>query len=154
MPTSSQTYVTLRQFMLPEHANAQGNVHGGSILRLVDEAGALAAMRHARSHVVTVAIDSMVFLEPVMVGDLLTLNAWLTYVGTTSMEAKIEVLAENVITGRTTRTNEAFAVYVAIDEHSKPKSAPALDAITPEEKAEMARALERRAHRLARRSPK
>ncbi len=152
MTTSLETLVTLRQFMLPEHANAMGNVHGGSILRLVDEAGALAAMRHARSHVVTVAIDSMVFLEPVMVGDLLTLNAWLTYVGRTSMETKIEVLAENVITGRTTRTNEAFAVYVALDEHRKPKSAPPLEAVTPEEKLEMERALKRREARLARKS--
>lgn len=154
MPTSSETLVTLRQFMLPEHANARGNVHGGSILRLVDEAGALAAMRHARSHVVTVAIDSMVFLEPVLVGDLLTLNAWLTYVGRTSMEAKIEVLAENVITGRTTRTNEAFAVYVALDENNKPKTAPELHAVTIDELAEMERALHRRNARLARRPPK
>jgi uncharacterized protein (TIGR00369 family) len=152
MTTSSQTLVTLRQFMLPEHANAMGNVHGGSILRLVDEAGALAAMRHARSHVVTVAIDSMVFLEPVLVGDLLTLNAWVTYVGRTSLETRIEVLAENVITGRTTRTNEAFAVYVALDEHHKPKSAPPLEAVTPEEKAAMEQALKRRDARLARKS--
>jgi uncharacterized protein (TIGR00369 family) len=154
MPTSSDTLVTLCQFMLPEHANARGNVHGGSILKLVDEAGALAAMRHARSHVVTVAIDSMVFLEPVLVGDLLTLNAWLTYVGKTSMEAKIEVLAENVITGKTTRTSEAFAVYVALDDQHKPKGAPPLEAVTPEEIAEMKRALERRNARLARRTSK
>ena len=89
----------LSMLMNPEHANALGNVHGGVIMKLVDEAGGLAAMRHARSPVVTVAIDSMTFDEPIYVGNLVTLTAELTYIGRTSMEVRVSVAAEDPLTG-------------------------------------------------------
>src|SRR5579863_6887606 len=93
--TPAGSRVRLSVVMNPEHANALGNVHGGVIMKLVDEAGALAAMRHARSIVVTVAIDSMTFMEPVYVGNLVTVDAEITYVGRTSIETRVTVSAED-----------------------------------------------------------
>src|SRR5512134_1357050 len=87
--------VTLSQLMHPEHANLLGNVHGGWIMKLVDEAGALACMRHSQRRVVTVAIDSLIFRHPIRIGDLVTLSAEVTFTGRTSMEAEVQVQAEN-----------------------------------------------------------
>src|SRR5512134_2427020 len=101
----SASRITLSQLMHPEHANLLGNVHGGSIMKLVDEAGALACMRHAQRKAVTVAIDSMTFRQPIKIGDLVILNAEVTYTGRTSMEVTVEVLAENPLTGEQTHTN-------------------------------------------------
>ena len=112
--------VTLSQLMHLEHANLLGNVHGGWIMKLVDEAGALASMRHAQRKVVTVAIDSMVFRQPIRLGDLIILNAEVTYTGRTSMEVQVEVQAENPITGERTHTNTAYLVYVALDDYGRP----------------------------------
>src|SRR5215475_11324532 len=107
-----------------DQANSLGNVHGGAIMKLVDEAGALASIRHARSLVVTVAMDSMTFMEPIYVGNLVTLDAELTYVGKTSMEVRVSVVAENVLTGIRTHTNTAYLVYVAVDANSRPQAVP------------------------------
>src|SRR5512137_1098715 len=87
--------IQLAQMMQPEHANSQGNVHGGWIMKLVDEAGALASTRHAAHRTVTVAIDRMVFHHPIHIGDLVILNAQVTYAGNTSMEVEVEVTAED-----------------------------------------------------------
>ena len=145
--TIAESRVMLSQFMNIDHANAQGNVHGGSIMKLADEAGALAAMRHARCNVVTVVMDSMTFMEPIYVGNVVTLRAELTYVGTTSMEARVEVTAENPLTGNTTTTNTAYLVYVAIDHHGRPQPVPPLIAKTEEERARMQEAQERQQYR-------
>jgi uncharacterized protein (TIGR00369 family) len=134
--------------MHPEHANLLGNVHGGWIMKLVDEAGALACMRHAQRKVVTVSIDSMVFRQPIRIGDLIILNAEVTYAGRTSMEAEVHVLAENPITGEQTHTNTAYLVYVALDDEGRPTSVPRLEAETEEEKHRMEEAKERQERRL------
>jgi acyl-CoA hydrolase len=131
-----------------EHANLLGNVHGGWIMKLVDEAGALACMRHAQKKVVTVAMDSMTFREPIKIGDLIILNAEVTYTGRTSMEVEVRVLAENPITGEQTHTNNAYLVYVALDDEGKPTSVPPLKAETDEEKQKMEKAKERQERRL------
>jgi len=144
----SASRVTLSQLMHPEHANLLGNVHGGWIMKLVDEAGALACMRHAQKKVVTVAIDSMTFREPIRIGDLIILNAEVSYTGRTSMEAEVHVIAENPVTGEQTHTNTAYLVYVALDDEGKPAPVPSLKAETPEEKSKMADALERQERRL------
>lgn len=112
--------------MQPEHANIRGDVHGGWIMKLADEAGALAAMRHAQCRVVTVAIDQMSFHEPIRIGDLVTLTAEVTYVGRTSLEVRVQVLAENPVTGAQTHTNTAYLVYVALDDEGTPTPAPRL----------------------------
>jgi len=136
--------------MQPEHANNLGHVHGGWIMKLVDEAGALACMRHAQRRVVTVAVDSLVFREPIKIGDLVNLRAEVTYAGRTSMEAEVEVLAENPITGERTHTNTAYLVYVALDDEGRPTAVPQLITETEGEKRRMAQAEERQRHRLSR----
>ena len=144
----SASRIQLAQFMQPEHANTQGNVHGGWIMKLVDEAGALASTRHAAHRTVTVAIDRMVFHHPIHIGDLVLFNAEVTYAGRTSMEVEVDVTAENPITGEQVHTNAAFLVYVAIDEHGKPTQVPPLLAETSEEEARIAAAKERQRKRL------
>ncbi len=135
--------------MHPEHANLLGNVHGGWIMKLVDEAGALACMRHAQKKVVTVAIDSMTFRQPIKIGDLVVLNAEVTYTGRTSMEAMVRVIAENPVTGEQTHTNTAYLVYVALDNKGRPTTVPALVTKTEEEKQRMEQAKKRQAYRIS-----
>lgn len=144
----SASRVTLSQLMHPEHANLLGNVHGGWIMKLVDEAGALACMRHAQRKVVTVAIDSMVFRQPIRLGDLVIINAEVSYAGRTSMEAEVHVIAEDPVTGERTHTNTAYLVYVALDDHGRPTTVPGLKAETEEEKLRMQKAEERQEYRL------
>jgi uncharacterized protein (TIGR00369 family) len=140
--------ISIAQLMQPEHANNLGNVHGGWIMKLVDEAGALTCMRHAQRRVVTVAIDSMVFRQPIRIGDLIILNAEVAYTGRTSMEAEVQVQAENPITGERTHTNTAYLVYVALDDDGDPIPVPPLKAETEEEKQKMEQANERQHRRL------
>jgi uncharacterized protein (TIGR00369 family) len=123
---ASASQVELNQQMMPSDANPLGNVHGGQIMKLIDEAGALAAMRHARRPVVTITMDSVSFLSPVRVGHLLTLRGSVNWVGRTSLEVGVRVEAENPITGDITHTNSAYAVYVALDDSGKPCSVPPL----------------------------
>lgn len=147
----SASRVTLSQLMHPEHANLLGNVHGGWIMKLVDEAAALSCMRHAQRKVVTVAIDSMVFRQPIRIGDLIILHAEVTYAGRTSMEAEVQVLAENPITGEQTHTNTAYLVYVALDDEGKPTAVPPLRYETDDEKRKAEAAKERQARRMKQR---
>jgi uncharacterized protein (TIGR00369 family) len=143
--------VTLSQLMHLEHANLLGNVHGGWIMKLVDEAGALACMRHAQKKVVTVAIDSMTFRQPIRIGDLIILNAEVTYTGRTSMEVEVQVSAENPITGRRIPTNTAYLVYVALDNEGNPTAVPPLQTETDDEKRRAEEARERQQRRLKQR---
>lgn len=146
----AESRVTLSTMMNPEHANALGNVHGGVIMKLVDEAGGFAAMRHARSPAVTVAIDSMTFDEPIFVGNIVTLIAELTYAGRTSMEVRVTVSAEDPMTGSRIDTNVAYLVYVAIDGHGRPRPVPPLCLETPEEQLRFEQAKERQTDRKRR----
>jgi uncharacterized protein (TIGR00369 family) len=144
----SASRIILSQLMHPEHANLLGNVHGGWIMKLVDEAGALTCMRHAQRKVVTVTIDSMDFRQPIRIGDLVILNAEVSYTGRTSMEATVEVHAENPITGEQTHTNTAYLVYVALDDSGRPTPVPQIQAETEDDKQKMERARERQQRRL------
>ena len=143
--------ITISQLMHPEHANLLGNVHGGWIMKLVDEAGALACMRHAQKRVVTVAIDSMIFRQPIRIGDLIILNAEVTYAGHTSLEVEVQVLAENPITGERTHTNTAYLVYVALDDEGKPTAVPPIQFETEDEIHKAEEAKERQERRLKQR---
>lgn len=145
----SASKISIAQLMQPEHANNLGNVHGGWIMKLVDEAGALACMRHAQRRVVTVAIDQLIFRQPIRIGDLVILNAEVTYAGKTSMEAEVQVTAENPITGEQTHTNTAYLVYVALDRNGNPAPVPGLLPETDEDKERMNKAQARQQHRLA-----
>jgi uncharacterized protein (TIGR00369 family) len=147
---AADSQVVLSQFMQPEHANVMGNVHGGVLMKLIDEAGGLCATRHARRPTVTVAVDPLRFLSPVHVGDLVTFNAHLNYVGRTSMEADVHVEAENILTGQRTHTNDAYLVYVALDDLGKPIEVPRLIVETAEEQRQWELGKQRQADRLAR----
>lgn len=150
----SDSQVRLSLPMNPDLANALGNVHGGEIMKLVDEAGGFAAMKHARNVTVTVAMDSMTFLSPVHVGSLLTLNASVNWVGRTSIEVGIRVEAENVITGHVTHTNSAYLVYVALDQYGQPTPVPPLVVETEQEKRRWQQGAARQEHRLEQALPR
>jgi uncharacterized protein (TIGR00369 family) len=149
-PASSK--VMLHQLMTPEHSNGFGNVHGGVIMRIVDEAGAICAMRHAQRPCVTIAIDSMTFREPVHVGALLMCEARVSYVGRTSIETAVHVHAENPITGETTHTNSAFVVYVALGDDGRPCAVPELELRSEEDRKHFEDGIARQKHRVAHRT--
>jgi acyl-CoA hydrolase len=143
--------VVLTQLMGPVDANALGNVHGGVLMKLCDEAGGMAATKHARRPAVTVVVDSMAFHSPVQVGDLVTVTAEITWVGRTSMETRVVVTAENVLSGEVTHTNTAYFVYVALDEEGKPTAVPRLVCETAEAQERFERAQVRQQYRLEQR---
>ncbi len=147
----SDSRVTLSQLMQPHHASYLGFVHGGEIMRLIDEVGALACMRHARRPVVTVAVDQIFFNEPIRIGDLVILTAEVSYVGRTSMEVEVQVVAENPLTGERRHTNTAYLVYVALDEHGRPTPVPRLVLETEDQRRRFREAEERQRLRLQRR---
>ena len=148
--TPERSAITLQQLMLPEHANQLGAVHGGVVMKAVDEAGAICAMRHARRPCVTVCVDSMEFHCPVQVGQLLRCQARVTWTGRTSVEVWINVEAEDIITGKVTHTNSAHVVYVALDELGHTALVPALELVADEDQRLWAAALARRQQRLGR----
>jgi uncharacterized protein (TIGR00369 family) len=147
--TVSASRIKISQLMQPEHANNLGNVHGGVIMKLVDEAGALACMRHAQQRVVTVAVDQMTFRQPIRLGDLVTLTAEVSYVGRTSMEAEVHVEAENPITGERTFTNDAYLVYVALDQDGNPVPVPPLIPEMEDQRLRMQEGKARQEYRLS-----
>jgi len=149
--TPDQSAVTLHQLMLPEHANQLNNVHGGVIMKIMDEAGAICAMRHAHHACVTIAIDSMSFHSPVHVGQLLCCYGRVTWVGKTSIEVEVQVHAEDVIQGTVTHTNSGHLVYVALDEARRPTTVPPLLVEREADKRAYAEALARREQRLSER---
>jgi acyl-CoA hydrolase len=132
-------------------ANTAGNVHGGTVMKLCDEAAALAAIKHSRKRVVTAAMDRMAFLVPIRVGDLLTLSASVNAAWHTSMEVGVRVEAENPRTGELQHTNTAYLTMVALDDQGDPARVPPLIAETASEQRRMREAELRRANRLAER---
>lgn len=140
--------ITLTTAMGPQHANTHGNVHGGMIMKLCDEAGGMAAAKYAQRPVVTVTVDSMSFMSPVHIGNLMTVTATISWVGRTSIETQVKVTAENVMTGEVTHTNRAYFVYVALGPDGRPTEVPHLLCETEEEKMRFQRAEDRRALRL------
>jgi len=142
--------ISLNMLMLPEHANALGNVHGGVIMKMVDEAGAIAAMRHARKPCVTIAIDSMTFKQPVHVGQLMVCQARVTHVGKSSIEVQVLVHAENLLTREVTHTNSAYVVYVALGTDGRSTSAPHLLLETDEDQRLFNEGAERQKRRTGR----
>ncbi len=111
----------MAHMMMPQHANPQGNVHGGMIMKFIDDAAAVVAMRHSRSTVVTAAIEQLSFHNPVVIGNLLTLKASLNMTGRTSMEIGVKVEAEDPRSGKIVHIASAYLTFVAIDEDRQPK---------------------------------
>ncbi len=128
----------ISQVMLPNDANPMGNVHGGAIMRMVDISTAVSAMRHCGRQVVTVALDHMSFLQPVYIGDLVTITAQVEYVGRTSMLVRAHVEAENpTTTGKRVLTSSCVLTFVALGDDGRPVPVPPLKADTDEEKARL-----------------
>lgn len=148
---AADSSVTLTQMMEVTDANVAGNVHGGVIMRLVDTAAALAAIRHAGGLAVTVSLDEMSFLEPVHIGDVVTLRASVNDVGTTSMECGVRVESEDPITGHRVHAASAYLVFVAIDDDGRPRPVPPLVAGTETEQRRQREAKLRRQTRMAHR---
>lgn len=147
----SESTVVIVQQMIQTDANLAGNVHGGSIMRLIDSTAGIVAARHASCNVVTASIDRLDFHTPVYVGEILKLSANINLVGTSSMEVGVRVEAENVITGHNRHTASAYLTFVALDEQGKTKSVPPLVLKTDEEKRRNQEATERQKIRLAER---
>ncbi|MEO6808590.1 MAG: acyl-CoA thioesterase [Isosphaeraceae bacterium] len=144
--------VSLAIITHPGQANAFGTIHGGVVLRLADECGAIAALRHAGSKgITTAAIDSMTFLGPILVGERVELIAEVTYVGRTSIEARIEVHAEPLTRGGRRKVGVGYGLYVALDESGKPCPVPPLRSETEADVRRDQAARARQAVRLARR---
>ena len=143
----SDSATVVSQLLLPTDANPSGNVHGGTIMKLVDTVGGVVAVRHCRQRVVTARIDEMSFLHPVYVGDLVTLRASMNGVGRTSMEVGVRVEAENMRTGEVTHTATANLVYVALDDDGRPVEVPRLIPETEEDRRRMEESRLRREHR-------
>src|SRR5262245_12987318 len=130
-------------------ANVAGSVHGGVIMRLVDTAAALAAIKHSGGLALTVAIDEMSFLEPVHIGEVLVLKACVNDVGTSSMECGVRVEAEDPLTGAVRHVNSAYLVVVAVDRAGRPRTVPRLVAETEAQRRRQQEAKLRRERRIA-----
>ena len=135
--------------MQPFDANPAGNVHGGVIMKAIDDCAGIVALRHSGGNAVTASIDRLDFFSPVYIGDLLTLKASLNQVGSTSMEIGCRVEAENPKTGECRHTASAYLTYVALDEEGRPCGVPELILETEVEKRRHQDALKRRELRLA-----
>ncbi|MEA2682142.1 MAG: hypothetical protein QOK05_470 [Chloroflexota bacterium] len=146
----SDSHVTMSVQMNPVDANPSGDVHGGTIMKLVDTAAGVAATRHCRGRVVTATVDSMSFLHPVHVGDLVTVRASVNDVGSKSMEVGVRVESENVRTGERHHTSSAYLVFVALDEDRRPVAVPPLIVETEAEHRRQDHARIRRSSRMAR----
>jgi acyl-CoA hydrolase len=130
----SATRLVLSQVMTPLDANVSGNVHGGNIMKLADEAAGVVAIRHSGGNVVTATVDRFDFHAPVYVGNLVTVKASMNYVGKTSMEIGVRVEAEDLRTGKKTHTNSCYITMVAIDADGRPVEVPPLVLETDEDR--------------------
>ena len=147
---AADSQVVLAQQMSLTDANPLGNVHGGTIMKLVDTTAGLAAMKHVGGPVVTVAMDEMSFIEPVFVGDVVTVRAMVNDAGRTSLEVGVRVEAENVVTGHRVHTSSAYLVYVGLDADGRPRPVPPVVAQDEEQRQRQREAKLRRQARLAR----
>ena len=136
----SYSRAELTQLVMPHMQNILGDLFGGHLMSLVDQAAAVAAIRHAGGAAVTASIDRVDFRERIPVGALVTCMATVDHVGNSSMDVTVEVYAENVPTGERRHTHTAHVVFVAIDQYGKPKRVPRLLPQTPEEHARNERA--------------
>jgi len=146
--TVSQSKVEIAQVMMPEHANPAGNVHGGNLLKLVDQAGAIVGARHTHSNVVTASVDRFDFISPAYIGNLVFIKASLNYVSRTSMEIGVRVEAECLTTGIHTHIGSAYLTFVALGKDDKPTEVPGLILETETEKRRNEEAKKRREIRL------
>jgi acyl-CoA hydrolase len=141
--------LSMTVLMTPDTANFSGNVHGGNILKLLDQVAYACASRYAGAYVVTMSVDQVTFRQPIHVGELVTFLAAVNYTGRSSMEIGIKVLAENIRTQEVRHVNSCFFTMVAVGDDKKPVSVPPLQPSTPEEQRRFEEAKGRKELRLA-----
>ena len=146
---ASKSSVIISRVMLPEDANPMGMVHGGVIMKEIDNAAGVVATRHTRRICVTASIDRLDFHKPSFIGNLVTVKASVNMVGTTSMEVGVRVETEDLMAGKVTHLASAYLTFVALDENRRPVAVPALDLVTEDDQRRNREALARRALRLA-----
>ena len=140
--------LTIVQQMTQQDANLAGNVHGGVIMKLIDNTAGIVGVRHTGGNVVTASIDRIDFHNPVFVGDLLRVSASINYVGNSSMEIGVRIEAENVLTGQVRHTGSAYLTFVSLDDKFKARKIPPVILETDDEKRRNCEAQERRRLRL------
>jgi acyl-CoA hydrolase len=136
--------LSMTVLMTPDTANFSGNVHGGTILKLLDQVAYACASRYAGCYVVTLSVDQVMFRQPIHVGELVTFLASVNHTGTSSMEIGIKVVAENIQTQEVRHVNSCFFTMVAVDVDRKPVAVPPLRVFTPDEKRRHAAAVVRK----------
>ncbi|AYC34942.1 acyl-CoA thioesterase [Pseudomonas cavernae] len=139
--------LSMTVLMTPDKANFSGNVHGGTLLKYLDEVAYACASRYAGSYVVTLSVDQVVFREPIHVGELVTFLAAVNYTGRTSMEIGIKVVTENIQERSVRHTNSCFFTMVALDDQGKPTPVPPLQPQSADERRRYSQAQQRRALR-------
>jgi acyl-CoA hydrolase len=145
--TVASTQSEMTEIILPNDTNTLGHLLGGRLMHFIDLTGAMAAYRHARTHVVTAAMDHIDFIKPVHLGDLLTLKSSVNRAFTTSVEVGVKVWAEHTRTGEIVHVASAYLVFVAVDVHGNRQRVPQAIPETPDEKRRYDDALRRREHR-------
>ena len=148
----SQSATEMVQVVLPNDANPMGFMLGGAVMHLIDIAGAIAAFRHARTLMVTAAVDGLEFLNPIKVGDFVVLKSRVTAAFRTSLEVEVQVFSENALTGRRQMTSRAYLTFVTLEKDGARVEVPRLQVSTDEEKTLRAAAEVRRGEHLARRA--
>lgn len=134
MPAFTPHQLSMTVLMSPEMANFSGKVHGGSVLRLLDQVAYACASRYAGTYVVTLSVDQVMFREPINVGELVTFLASVNYTGTSSMEIGIKVVAEDIRKQTVRHANSCFFTMVAVDDDGKPTPVPAFEPQSPDER--------------------
>lgn len=145
---SSNSSVIISKVMLPGDANPAGIVHGGVIMKEIDNAAGVVAVRHTRKICVTASIDRLDFHKPSFIGNLVTVKASVNMVGTTSMEIGVRVETEDLMSGMITHLASAYLTFVALDENKRPVAVPPLELVTDEDRRRNREAMARRALRL------
>lgn len=145
--TVASTQSEMTEIILPNDTNMLGNLLGGRLMHFIDLTGAMAAYRHARTPVVTAAMDHIDFIQPVRLGELVTLKSSVNRAFTSSMEVGVKVWSENTQTGAVSHVASAYLVFVAVDEKGRSQNVPQLKPETPDEMRRFEDALRRREHR-------
>ncbi|SPD74279.1 Acyl-CoA hydrolase [uncultured Desulfobacterium sp.] len=130
----SHSQVVMSHVMLPHQANPFGAVHGGEIIKRMDEAAGIVAVRHCHANVVTARVDGINFFRPIMVGNLITVNAYLTFVSRSTMDVRVEVVAEDIFKEERHQSLTAHFIMVAVDDKGKPVEIPPLIISSDQEK--------------------
>lgn len=147
--TVAESATVLAEMMMPMDANHYGSIHGGTVVKLADEAAFVAASKHARKKVVLVSMDHIEFKHPVNVGDLLTLTASIYHVGRTSMDVEVKIQAEKLKIDKKVDIGSAYLTMVALDDRGRPTKVPGLILKTKEEIRKNKEILLRRERRVA-----